>query len=154
MSDDSAIIRCDTCRQLNRVALEKRRLAINPVCGTCKSTLDIPQEPVWAKRGTFDRVVATWAETLLIEFTASLCVHSKIIDPVVTELAREKAGKLKVLKVDTDIDEYLMQRFKVEKTPTFILYKNGIELYRVDGAPKDKTDLAKWVHNIINFKSV
>jgi thioredoxin 2 len=154
MSDDSAIIRCDTCRQLNRVPLENRRRAIKPVCGTCKSTLDIPQEPVWAKRWTFDRVVATWAETLLIEFTASLCVHCKIIDPVVTELAREKAGKLKVLKVDTDTDEYLMQRFKVEKTPTFILYKNGVELYRVDGAPKDKTDLAKWVHNIINFKSI
>ncbi len=153
MSDDSAIIRCDTCRQLNRVPLEKRKLESKPLCGTCKSGLDIPQEPVWAKRGTFDRVVATWAETLLIEFTASMCVYCKIIDPVVTGLAREKAGKLKVLKIDTDTDEYLTQRFKVEKTPTFILYKNGVELYRVDGAPKEKTDLVKWVHNIIDFKS-
>jgi thiol-disulfide isomerase/thioredoxin len=83
------------------------------------SVLDIPQEPVWAKRYTFDRVVATWAETLLIEFTASMCVYSKIIDPVVTGLAREKAGKPKVLKIDTDTDEYLTQRLKVEKTPTF-----------------------------------
>jgi thioredoxin-like negative regulator of GroEL len=87
------------------------------------------------------------------EFTATMCVHCKIVDPVVSELAREKAGKLKVLKVDTETDDYLKQRFKVEKTPTFLLYKNGVELYRVDGAPKDRTDLAKWVHNIIDFKS-
>lgn len=99
-------------------------------------------------------MVATWAETLLIEFTASMCVYSKIVDPVVTELAREKAGKLKVLKIDADTDEYLTQRFKVEKTPTFLLYKNGVERCRVDGAPKEKTDMVKWVHTIIDFKSI
>jgi thioredoxin 2 len=153
MSDNSAVIRCDICRQLNRVPLEKIKLVSKPLCGNCKSALDIPQEPVWAKRGTFDRVISSWAETLLVEFTATMCVHCKIVDPVVNELAREKAGKLKVLKVDTETDEYLKQRFQVEKTPTFLLYKNGVELYRVDGAPKDKTDLAKWVHNIIEFKS-
>lgn len=153
MSDDTVLIRCDICRQLNRVSLEKMKLASKPVCGNCKSALDIPQEPVWAKRGTFDRVVSSWAETLLVEFTATMCVHCKIVDPVVNGLARDKVGKLKVLKIDTEKDEYLTQRFKVEKTPTFLLYKNGVELYRVDGAPKDKTDLAKWVHNIIEFKS-
>ncbi len=83
-----------------------------------------------------------------------MCVSFKIIDPVVTGLACEKAGKPKVLKIDTDTDEYLTQRLKVEKTPTFILYKNGVEHYRVDGAPKEKTDLVKWVHNIIDVKSI
>jgi thioredoxin 2 len=153
MSDNSAVIRCDICRQLNRVPLDKIKLASKPLCGNCKSALDIPQEPVWAKRGTFDRVVSNWAETLLVEFTATRCDHCKIVDPVVNGLAEEKSGKLKVLKIDTETDEYLTQRFKVEKTPTFLLYKNGVELYRVDGAPKDKTDLAKWVHNIIEFRS-
>ena len=68
-------------------------------------------------------------------------------------LAREKAGELKVLKVDTETDEQLAQRFKIEKTPTFIVYKNGVKVLRVDGAPKDKTDLVKWVENLINYTS-
>jgi len=153
MSDESAIVRCDVCRQLNRVALDRVKHESKLRCGTCKSALDIPQEPVWLKRGTFDRVAANWPETLLVEFIASMCVHCRIIDPVVNKLAREKMGKLKVLKVDTETDEYLTQRFHVEKTPTFLLYKNGVELYRIDGAPKEKTDLVKWVDNIINFKS-
>ncbi len=151
MSDNFAIIRCDTCRQLNRVSLEK--LASKPLCGTCKSVLDIPQEPVWAKPETFDRVLATWPETLLVEFTAASSVFSRIVDPLVSNLAREKAGKLKVMKVDIDTNAYLAERFKIEKIPTFIVYKNGVEIIRVDGAPKEKTDLVKWVENIINFKS-
>lgn len=151
MSDASAIIRCDICRQLNRVRLEM--IGNKPLCGNCKSGLDIPLQPIWAKRGTFDRVVANWPETLLVVFIASLSVYCKIIDPVVNDLAREKAGKVKVLKVDTETDAYLTQRFKVEKIPTFVVFKNGVELFRVDGAPKEKTDLVKWVHNIINFES-
>ena len=153
MPDDSAIFRCDVCRQLNRIALDRLKEEDKLRCGTCKSDFDIPREPVWAKRGTFDRVVANWPETLLVEFIASTCVHCKITDPVVNKLASEKAGKLKVLKIDTEADDYLTQRFKVEKTPTFILFKNGVELYRVDGAPKEKTDLVTWVDNIINFTS-
>ncbi len=152
MSDDSAIVRCDVCRQLNRVPLDRVRRKDKLQCGTCKSALTIPREPVWAKRGTFDRVVANWPEILFVEFIASTCVHCKITDPVMNKLASEKAGKLKVLKIDTETDAYLTQRFHVEKTPTFLLFKNGVELYRIDGAPKEKTDLVKWVENIINVK--
>jgi thioredoxin 2 len=151
MSDTSAIIRCDICRQLNRVPLEK--IVGKPICGNCKSVLDIPQEPVWVKRGTFDRVVANWPETLLVEFTAPASVFCKIVDPIVNNLAREKAGMLKVMKVDIEADAYLAERFKIDKTPTFIVFKNGAEVIRVDGAPKEKTDLVKWVENIIKFKS-
>jgi thiol-disulfide isomerase/thioredoxin len=153
MSDDSAIFRCDVCRQLNRIALDRVKQESKLRCGTCKSVLDIPREPVWAKRGTFDRVVANWPETLLVEFISSMCVHCRITDPVVKTLAVEKAGKLKVLKIDTESDEYLMKRFKVEKTPTFIPYKNGVELYRVDGAPKEKTERVSWVENSISETS-
>lgn len=151
MSDTTAIIRCDICRQLNRVPLEK--VVGKPLCGNCKSVLDIPKEPVWLKRGTFDRVLSTWPETLLIEFTAPASVFCKIVDPIVNNLAREKAGKLKVIKVDIEADTYMAERFKIDKTPTFIVFKNSAEIMRVDGAPKEKTDLVKWIENIINLKS-
>ena len=151
MSDTTALIRCDTCRQLNRVPLEK--VVGKPLCGNCKSVLDIPKEPVWLKRGTFDRVLSTWPETLLIEFTAPASVFCKIVDPIVNNLALEKAGKLKVIKVDIEEDTYMAERFKIDKTPTFIVFKNSAEIMRVDGAPKEKTDLVKWVENTINLKS-
>jgi thioredoxin-like negative regulator of GroEL len=116
--------------------------------------LDVPREPEWAGAEGFDRIVAHWAETLLIVFTARLCVYCKIFEPVLNDLARERAGKLRVLKVDTEVDESLARRFKIEKTPTFIVYRSGVELIRVDGPPKEKSDLVKWVDNLINATSL
>jgi len=109
---------------------------------------------MYAKRESLDRSIAHWAETLLLEFTAPMCLYCKIFEPVVNSLARERAGKLKVMKVDIESDVYLAQRFKIEKTPTFIVYRNGVELIRVDGPPKEKTDLVKWVDNLINFSAL
>ncbi len=152
MSDTSAIIRCSNCLILNRVPQAKLR--DSPVCGNCKENLHIPSEPLFAKQESLDRSIAHWAETLLLEFTAPMCLYCKIFEPVVNNLARERAGKLKVMKVDIDSDVYLAERFKIEKTPTFIVYRNGVELIRVDGAPKEKTDLVKWVDNLINFSAL
>jgi len=151
MSDTSAIIRCSNCLQLNRVPLEK--LSIKSVCANCKAELEVPREPLWAKAASFDRLVAHWPETLLVVFTAQMCLHCKIVEPVLHQLARERAGKLKIMKVDIETDAYLAQRFKVEKTPTFLVYKNAVEIIRVDGPPKEKTDLVKWVDNLISFTS-
>ncbi len=151
MSDTSVIIRCYNCLTLNRVP--ENKLLTKPFCGSCKTILEFPRQSMWIKGENFDRAVAHWPETLLVVFTAPLCLFCKITDPVVENLAREKIGKLKVLKVDIESDIELASRFKIEKTPTFIVYKNGKEIIRVDGAPKDKTDLVKWVENLINFTS-
>jgi thioredoxin 2 len=148
-STNSIMIRCYNCLVLNRVPPDK--LLIKPVCGNCKTVLDFPRQPIWAKSESFDRAISHWPETLLLVFTAPVCLFCKIVEPVVDDLAREKAGKLKVMKVDTESDGDLTSRFKIEKTPTFIVYKNGVEIIRVDGAPKDKTDLVKWIENLIGF---
>jgi thioredoxin 2 len=151
MADTPVIIRCYNCLVLNRIPQEK--LYLKPTCGNCKTVLEFPRQPVWAKNESFDRSIAHWPETLLVVFTAPVCLFCKIVEPAVADLARERAGKLKVMQVDIESDPDLSQRFKIEKTPTFIVYKNGKETIRVDGAPKDKTDLVKWVENLINFTS-
>ena len=151
MADNSIMIRCYNCLVLNRVPNDK--LLTKPACGSCKTILEFPRQPVWAKSESYDRAIAHWPETLLVVFTDPVCLYCRIVEPVVADLARGKAGKLKVMKVDTESETDLAQRFKIEKTPTFIVYKNGGEVIRVDGAPKDKTDLVKWIENLINFTS-
>jgi thioredoxin 2 len=151
MLDTPVFIRCSNCLMVNRVPQDK--LWSKPTCGNCKTILEVPRQPVWAKLESFDRAVAYWPETLLVVFTSSSCLYCRIFDPVVNELAAQRPGKLKVMKVDVEIDEYLSQRFTITKTPTFIVYRNGVKIIRVDGAPKDKTDLVKWVDNLINYTS-
>jgi thioredoxin 2 len=152
MSDASALIRCTSCLTLNRIPDSKIGSRIS--CGNCKETLDIPRKPAYVKSDNYDRAVAHWAETLLVEFTAPFCVYCRIFDPVMKSLAEERAGRLKVMQVDIESDTYLAQRFKITKTPTFIVYRNGTELLRVDGPPRDKTDLVKWIDNLIKASHV
>jgi len=152
MSDTSSvIIRCNDCLQLNRIPIEK--LEGKPACGSCKAALEIPRQPIWAKPESFHRMVSYWPETLLVVFTAPLCLHCKIVEPLLNTLAAEKAGRLKVVKVDIESSDHLAQYFKITKTPTFLVYKNGAEIIRVDGPPKDKADLVTWIENLLNFSS-
>ncbi len=132
---------------LNRVAPE--RLSQGPVCGNCKAAIDFPRRPVPARSESFDRETSYWPETLLVMFTAQACLYCKIFAPIVTALAGERAGKLKVMLVDCDTQPDLAQRFKVAQTPTFIVFQDAEQVLRVDGHPKDKGDLVKWINNLV-----
>jgi thioredoxin-like negative regulator of GroEL len=139
------------CLCLNRVPQEKFESA--PRCGSCKTVLDVPRQPLRATAASFDRDVAYWPETLLIFFWSSWCLYCKIYEPLVTELIARKPGKLKVLKIDIETEAYLAQRFTVTKTPTFLVYKNGVFAVRMDGAPKDKSEFLNWIENLLTYTS-
>lgn len=144
-------IRCGNCLTLNRVPPD--RIGSGPRCGNCKNIIEVPREPVQGKAASFDRDVSYWPETLLVMFWSSWCLYCKIYDPYVTDLAREKAGQLKVLKVDIEAEAYLAQRLQVTKTPTFLVYKNGVFAVRMDGAPKEKGEFVTWIDNLLKYTS-
>jgi thioredoxin 2 len=59
-----------------------------------------------------------------------------MVEPVVSDLASWNAGRLKVVRVDVDAEPGLARRFMVKATPTFVVYKNGTQIARMDGAPR------------------
>jgi len=144
-------VRCGNCLTLNRVPQD--RIGSGPRCGSCKSVIEVPRQPVPGRAESFDRDVAYWPETLLVMFWSPWCLYCKIYDPLVAELARGKAGLIKVLKVDSEAEPYLSQRLSVTKTPTFLVYKNGVFAVRMDGAPKEKSQFRAWIDNLLNYTS-
>ncbi|NTW65924.1 MAG: hypothetical protein HGB21_06375 [Nitrospirae bacterium] len=136
---------------MNRVPPD--RIGSGPRCGNCKNIIEVPREPVQGKAASFDRDVSYWPETLLVMFWSSWCLYCKIYDPYVTDLARENACQLKVLKVDIEAEAYLAQRLQVTKTPTFLVYKNGVFAVRMDGAPKEKGEFVTWIDNLLKYTS-
>jgi thioredoxin-like negative regulator of GroEL len=72
-----------------------------------------------------------------------------MVEPVVRDLARWKAGRLKVLMVNIQQDLPLAQRFEAMATPTFILFRKGRQLARIDGAPREKIDMVRWVEQFL-----
>jgi thioredoxin 2 len=144
-------VRCGSCLTLNRVPDD--RIRNTPRCGSCKSALEVPTQPVQGKAESFDRDVAYWPETLLVMFWSPWCLYCKIYDPIVQDLMTKHPGKFKVLKIDSEAVPYLAQKHTVTKTPTFMVYKNGVFAVRMDGAPKDKSEFLSWITNLLNYTS-
>ena len=94
---------------------------------------------------TFDEEIKAAAEPVLVDFWAEWCGPCKMVAPILTEIATEHAGKLKVGKVDIDENLELARRFDVMSIPTLILFKDGEPQVRIVGA-KGKGQLLQELH--------
>jgi thioredoxin 2 len=143
MPNGPVLIRCRSCKTLNRVPFDKR--TAHPICGRCKNPLEFPSVPINVTTESYDRQVSDWPEFLLAEFWARWCGYCRKIEPVVNALAANRSGRLKVIRVDVDAEPVLASRFAIKATPTFILYRNGLQLARLDGAPAQNSELEHWI---------
>ena len=62
---------------------------------------------------------------VLVDFWASWCGPCKMLGPVISELAEEYEGKVKVGKVNVDDEEDLAMEYGVQSIPTVLLFKGG-----------------------------
>lgn len=76
---------------------------------------------------------------VLVDFWAVWCGPCKMIGPVISEIAEEYAGKIKVGKLNVDEQMALAMQYQVASIPTMILFKDGQEVKRTIGVqPKEQ----------------
>ena len=75
----------------------------------------------------------TSANIVLIDFGAEWCPPCRKMAPVIDEIQAELKDKFKLVKVDGGVNTNMMQLQSVDSLPTFIVYKNGKEVWRKQG---------------------
>ncbi len=123
---------CAACGKRNTIRPNPRGA---PHCGSCAKALP------WlvnASDATFDRE-AEATPAVVVDLWAPWCGPCRIVGPVLEDLSREYAGRLKVVKVNVDENPATAQRFQAYSIPTMVVIKNGRVVDRIVGAvPKSQ----------------
>jgi thioredoxin 1 len=78
---------------------------------------------------------------VLVDFWAPWCGPCRMVAPVVEEIANERAGELKVVKLNIDENQQTAIAYEVMSIPTLILFNNGQVAKKVIGAyPKKRLE--------------
>ncbi len=80
----------------------------------------------------FDKVIAE-NKMVLVDIGATWCPPCRKMQPTVDQIKKEQGSNLYFLAVDGGVDMDVMKHLQFESLPTFIIYKNGKEVWRKQG---------------------
>jgi thioredoxin 2 len=123
----ATITTCPDCGRRNRVQPTAGGV---PRCGNCHHLLP------WIVDAGADSFSAeiTASVPVLVDMWAGWCIPCRVVTPIVEDLARAHAGRLKVVKLDVDAAPDIAARYGVQGIPTLLLITNGEEADRLVGA--------------------
>ena len=86
---------------------------------------------------TFDEVVISSEDPVLVDFWAEWCGPCKMIGPILEELAHEMGEKIKIVKVDVDSNSQTAMNYAIRSIPTLIIVKDGsVQAQHIGAASK------------------
>ena len=83
---------------------------------------------------------------VMVDFWAEWCGPCKALTPIVDEVANEVAGKMKVVKVNSDENPNAPTKYGVRGIPTLMIFKGG-ELVDTKVGGMSKTQLNEWLES-------
>ena len=124
---ESDIVTCPHCGKRNRIPAAAAGSPGAPtVTSGCRGSL----RPRRGLRRRCRKVLVP----VLVDLWAPWCGPCRMVSPALEQLATERAGQLKLVKVDVDKAPAISQRFTVQAVPTLLLLDHGQILARQAGA--------------------
>jgi len=143
MTVASPIVVCPNCQSSNRIPAA--RLGDNPRCGKCKKAL-FTGHPIALTDQSFDRHLTRSELPLIVDFWAEWCAPCKMMAPFFEQAAAELEPQVRLVKVDTEANRQLGQRYQISSIPTTLVFKGGREVARQPGA-MNLPQLLEWIRS-------
>ena len=141
----TSIVTCPNCGKRNRVPAVGESV---PNCGNCHQHLPWIVE---AGDDDFAEVAERAPIPVLLDLWATWCGPCRMVSPALERLATDRAGSLKLVKVDVDAAPRLSQRFTVRAVPTLLVLRGGRVLAQQAGAAPEPA-LRSWLDGVLSGK--
>jgi thioredoxin 2 len=142
----SEVVACEVCGKKNRVPAAATGI---PKCGNCGAPLPWIAD---ADDRTFAEVVDQAGLPVLVDLWAPWCGPCRMVSPVLEQLARRFAGRVKLVKVNVDEAPDVARRFAVQAVPTLLVTDRGQVIARQAGAAPEP-NLRQWLENALAARS-
>ncbi len=122
------VITCPSCGTRNRVPAAAKGV---PQCSRCHEALP------WiasADDETLQQVISTSTVPVVLDLWAPWCGPCRMVSPALETLAREKAGRIKLVKVNVDNSPRTQAKYGVQSIPTLMIFDHGKQIARQAGA--------------------
>jgi thioredoxin 2 len=143
MTADALVVVCPSCGRKNRVPAAAGG---KPRCGSCHSPLPWVAE---ADDETFAERVARAGLPVLVDLWAPWCGPCRAVSPALENLARDRAGRVKLVKVNVDESPATANRFGVQGIPTLLVLHKGTVVARQTGAAPEHA-LRQWLDQALD----
>ena len=143
MTTDASVVTCPTCGRKNRVPAAATG---RPRCANCHNPLPWLAE---ADDASFAERVDQAQLPVLVDLWAPWCGPCRAVSPALENLARDRAGRIKLVKVNVDESPVTVGRFGVQGIPTLLVLDKGTVVARQTGAAPESA-LRDWLDKALD----